>query len=681
MKGYLNVNNYPLTLFFIIIYLNISKTSGILSHSLSSFLSKITIKINEAGNQKILSSEYNGNQPDLITLNGNQINLAKSKEYGLNNCLNIIELTWNNHLTICSKMFSGCSKIIEIDLSEFNGSKVTAFDNMFENCTSLTSIIISNLDTSSARNMSGIFFNCFLITSLNLSNFNTDLVKRMDFMFSGCKLLSYLNILSFNTSKVEQMKRMFFNCESLTSLNLSNFDTSNVWMMVSMFNQCKKLQYLDLSSFNTLKARNINSLFADCDTLKSLNLSNFIKPPLIDIQQLFLNNYNLEYLDISNFDTSKVTTTFRAFYNCKSLKFINLSNFNTSYTKNMEEMFANCDSLIYLDLSNFNTHNVTNMKKMFLNCINLKYINLKISKDSNLTSFSNIFLNTPEKMIFCIDESLNSKLFNFIISNKKNSSINCSETLIEYFKELPLLSTVSTTSNVVIDSTLIANEKTELNNPINNLPTQTIIEIPIEQTSILPFNILKNTIIFRTDKIQIQVSHLLQQIKFNCFLNNTINNCYFENIDNIRDNEEFYNLIVDNFLRRYSNEEASSQVIEGKDNIIYEITNNKNQLNKLKNLSLSNNNLSIIDFGKCEDILKNEYNINQNVSLIILKQENISNNIKASEKNVQYEIYEPYNKTKLNFSLCEGISINIYTKMTLSEDTKNIYEKLKKIRI
>ena len=86
-------------------------------------------------------------------------------------------------------------------------------------------------------------------------------------------------------------------------------------------------------------------------------------------------------------------------------------------------------------------------------------------------------------------------------------------------------------------------------------------------------------------------------------------------------------------------------------------------------------NLSIIELTKCEAILKTKYHINENDSLIIVKNEVISD--KASEKSVNYEIYEPYNKTKLNISLCDGTSINLYVPMELSKDNKQIYEQMK----
>ena len=61
--------------------------------------------------------------------------------------------------------------------------------------------------------------------------------------------------------------------------------------------------------------------------------------------------------------------------------------------------------------------------------------------------------------------------------------------------------------------------------------------------------------------------------------------------------------------------------------------------------------------------------------MILIKQEKITN--RASEKNITFDVYEPYNKTKLNLSLCDGISINIFVPMELSEENRKIYEKMK----
>ena len=46
---------------------------------------------------------------------------------------------------------------------------------------------------------------------------------------------------------------------------------------------------------------------------------------------------------------------------------------------------------------------------------------------------------------------------------------------------------------------------------------------------------------------------------------------------------------------------------------------------------------------------------------------------------MQYEIYEPNNKTKLNLSICSNITFDIYTPVILSEKLKNLHEELKKM--
>ena len=65
---------------------------------------------------------------------------------------------------------------------------------MFSNCSSLTSLNLSNFNTNNVTNMSGMFYNCSSLTSLNLSNFNTNNVTNMSYMFNGmnrknCKLI------------------------------------------------------------------------------------------------------------------------------------------------------------------------------------------------------------------------------------------------------------------------------------------------------------------------------------------------------------------------------------------------------------------------------------------------------------------------------------------------------------
>ena len=95
----------------------------------------------------------------------------------------------------------------------------------------------------------------------------------------------------------------------------------------------------------------------------------------------------------------------------------------------------------------------------------------------------------------------------------------------------------------------------------------------------------------------------------------------------------------------------------------------------MENNSFNNNNLSIIYLNQCEDILKQEYNIDDIGLLLIFKQENKTD--KSSEKNVKFKLYESCNGPELNLSICGENKINIYTKIKLSENSKYLYEQLK----
>ena len=96
---------------------------------------------------------------------------------------------------------------------------------------------------------------------------------------------------------------------------------------------------------------------------------------------------------------------------------------------------------------------------------------------------------------------------------------------------------------------------------------------------------------------------------------------------------------------------------------------------KDKNSSI--NMFSKIDLGECENKLREHYNLNKNISLIILKYEKISN--LSSERKLQYEVYESLNKTRLNLSVCKDIKIDIYVPVILSEKILNLQNELKNL--
>ncbi len=264
--------------------------------------------------------------------------------------------------------------ILDIDLSNFDTSKVINMDSMFAYMSKLTTLNLSNFDTSKVTNMNNMFYHMTALTTLNISSFDTSNVTDMSGMFSGMSNLTTLNLSNFNTSQVTNMGFMFSDMFNLTTLNISSFDTSKVTFMRYMFDDLSKLTTLNLSHFDTSKVTNMGYMFSGMS--------------------------NLTTLDLSSFDTSKVTDMYAMFSDMSNLTTLNLSNFDTSKVRTMYAMFRNMTNLTTLDLSNFDTSQVTDMKYMFYlpykDKLNDKLEKIYVNNDfntANLTDFSEMFKN------------------------------------------------------------------------------------------------------------------------------------------------------------------------------------------------------------------------------------------------------------------------------------------------
>ena len=186
---------------------------------------------------------------------------------------------------------------------------------------------LSNFDTSKVTNMASMFNAMPKLTSLNLSNFDTSKVTNMSYMFSAIRNLITLNLSNFDTSKVANMQYMFAGMHNVTTLNLSNFNTSQVTNMHSMFGAMSSLTTLDLSSFDTSKVMDMNHMFWGMSGLTTLNLSNFDTSKVTDMGYIFylenkdMSKDNLETIYVNNdFDTAKLTVFTGMFINRKKLR-------------------------------------------------------------------------------------------------------------------------------------------------------------------------------------------------------------------------------------------------------------------------------------------------------------------------------------------------------------------------
>ena len=111
----------------------------------------------------------------------------------------------------------------------------------------LLEIDVSNFDTSKVTDMSRMFYDLRNITSLNLSNFDTSKVTDMNRMFSGMSNLITLDLSNFDTSKVTTMMSMFYLDEipkdKLATIYVNNdFNTTNLTDTFLMFANRRKLR-------------------------------------------------------------------------------------------------------------------------------------------------------------------------------------------------------------------------------------------------------------------------------------------------------------------------------------------------------------------------------------------------------------------------------------------------------
>ena len=149
----------------------------------------------------------------------------------------------NARPTNCHLWFYGCKNLTTIEGIEYlNTENVTSMSLMFSGCSALTTLNLSNFDTQSVTNMTGMFSDCRALTTLDVSNFNTQNVTDMSFMFFNCSAITTLDIAKFDTKNVTDMSLMFCSDPALTTIYASDkFVTTACEEDENMFAECVNL--------------------------------------------------------------------------------------------------------------------------------------------------------------------------------------------------------------------------------------------------------------------------------------------------------------------------------------------------------------------------------------------------------------------------------------------------------
>ena len=189
----------------------------------------ITLKIKQKGNMSVYYSRGCTSPapfPDEIYINEVRQNQVQSYYY-FNDTKNIIKLLWKDSIEFAACMFLYCSNITEINLSNFDTSKITYMNYMFYGCSLLTSLDLSNFDTSS-----------------NSKNFAT--------MFRGCSSLKYINLKNSNI-KSNQYQKIFSGISENTmfcGIDNKSDDFFNEYNQIINCDNENKCYHKKLNSFN-----------------------------------------------------------------------------------------------------------------------------------------------------------------------------------------------------------------------------------------------------------------------------------------------------------------------------------------------------------------------------------------------------------------------------------------------
>ena len=419
------------------------------------------------------------------------------------------------------------------------------------------------------------------------------------------------------------------------------------------------------------------SLFEDMTYLKSVDLSHF-NLKVTNMANMFKNCKMLEYVNFGNFDTSSVTSMEYMFYNT-NLKFLDLSKFDTSSVTIMSNMFSESTNLLYLNMNNFNTKKVKYMKKMFYNCKSLMFLNLYSFQEVVEPSIDDMATGTNKDLIYCIDKDKAKKIADILKKKTSSTSNICDHKCFQNSQKL-----IPNDKTCIDDCNQDDIYKHEYNNicynySIDNEYDESINEI--SQPNHDDFFVTNYTEENHEENEKTNINENTNKIeKYNEIIENCSTEDFFKGLckksnqtlstekkDNMVSNivENIINGNLSTLLSEIENGESNDLYIK-EDDVIFQITTTKNQNNN------QNDNVSTINLGNCENILKSIYNISPNDSLIIFKIDYFMEGLLIPI--IGYEVFHPRNYSKLDLDYCQDELINYYIPVSINEDEIEKYD-------
>ena len=527
--------------------------------------------------------------------------------------------------------------------------------------------------------------------SLTNNNYNKE-IKYIYNCITTCQIMKYDNKNTIScfyqySSNINQLK--FFDVDN----NLVEVNTRSISISIN-----NKLTYSTSATTSGKNVQKLLGVFLDNNKLfyvKYDNSTDFLQYNTISYNSNIFNGWSLytDFFFLSYFkETEEFIFSFVIYSNILASGsdyynyiYIFDINFNIKFSGIIEPNFLTGVPSNTYNLFNyyFNDGSCHKFKIIHYSPISNRYFLIK-RKYSDSYSLNLFFINIETKNVLQANYSLvNSSMVLLCenYNNYKNSSkyINSGITGIElkllnsFDKNLSIIEKCSPEIDY-IDSLKLPYNLTYIIVP--PIKTPRIIETTIIETTIIETTVIETTMIvstlIKTTQIEVPSTNIVQLKDKDCDIELLINNGICNNKKGNKTN--IYYIIKGAFNDGSMDEVIDEVLTKGKDitindkenNIIYQFISSDNKNNKNKA-----NNISSIDLGECETILKQKYNIS-NISLLILKSDAFIDN--SLIQVVQYEVYHPLNKTKLDLSYCSDTKIDIKIPVSINEDDLSKYE-------
>ena len=474
-------------------------------------------------------------------------------------------------------------------------------------------------------NNNGFFILSLVNNILYLLDYNKQ--KLAKFNLTSDLTGDYYNILPYKLEYKSFFLIIIFtkkNCNLLTETKLNfllyKIDISSNEYTINLEN----INNLEYSSYS---CESINSF--SCHIISNDKLICFYLAIKLLIKKVLLMDFDIQ----NNFQKGKE--------NYLDIKLSEIKSIKTSLSKEGNQiLFCSFYNTFGINYFECNIFNITNNKTS------------SIKSKCNYQSFYDIYYFEEEKAFNTIYDNKNNETSIIKINNNKNYEIK-NFNFKENYNECQKLNNFMLYYNnnkfgFELLSECYTNNSMQLNILYDNF-----------SNSSLSFNISEESRL-----IEVNESCNSEDF-FNglCQINNTDIKNVDEMIKSIR--EGILDGSLNNLLKDLINKEKENIIVKY-DNIIYSITTSNTE-NKEKD---ENYEASIIKLGKCENILKNEYNISKNESLIIFSIEMIEKeNLYHS---VEYEIYSLSQKKALDLKYCKDEKIEIISPFKI--DKNNLFK-------